>query len=163
MSKPNFIVGVVLAIGLLAATLSLAQIELPTCPNNYRATVLRVLDGDTFEAMIELGFRVHTKQRIRVLKLDTPESFRPRNEFEKAHGEQAKEYATALLLDRNVILEVERTRNGNIKTTLSRYLASVRLPDGRDFAEVMVEAGFEKQESYLAVGEILVDDGVLLK
>lgn len=39
----------------------------------YRATPVRVIDGDTLEVDIDLGFRVMIRQRLRLLGLNTPE------------------------------------------------------------------------------------------
>lgn len=39
----------------------------------YRATCTRVIDGDTFVADVDLGFRVHIEVRIRIRGVDTPE------------------------------------------------------------------------------------------
>ena len=58
----------------------------------YRATMLRVVDGDTVDVDIDLGFGVWLrKQRIRLHGIDTPES-RTRDLEEKHYGILAKEY-----------------------------------------------------------------------
>ena len=44
----------------------------------YRCTVTRVVDGDTVDADIDLGFKIIYKERIRLMGIDTPES-RTRN------------------------------------------------------------------------------------
>ena len=41
----------------------------------YNAKVLRVVDGDTLDLMIDLGFRQFSKQRVRLYGVDTPETF----------------------------------------------------------------------------------------
>ena len=40
----------------------------------YGATVLKVVDGDTIELMVDLGFSVHHKIRVRLYGINTPES-----------------------------------------------------------------------------------------
>ena len=40
----------------------------------YEAKVVRVVDGDTIDALIDLGFNVHKKIRIRMVGINTPES-----------------------------------------------------------------------------------------
>ena len=40
----------------------------------YVITLDRVVDGDTIDAMIDLGFDVHVKKRIRFMGINTPES-----------------------------------------------------------------------------------------
>ena len=52
---------------------------------NYRATVTRVIDGDTFDCEIDLGFDLTIKQRVRVAGVDTPEK-RTRDLEEKKLG-----------------------------------------------------------------------------
>lgn len=51
----------------------------------YRCKLLRVVDGDTADAMIDLGFDVWVKQRLRFKGVDTWEK-RTRNKEEKAKG-----------------------------------------------------------------------------
>ena len=47
----------------------------------YRIQVTRVVDGDTVDANIDLGFNMMYKERIRLMGIDTPES-RTRNKHE---------------------------------------------------------------------------------
>ena len=60
-------------------------------PFVYHATLERVIDGDTIDVTLDLGFdvRLH-KQRVRLAGIDTPES-RTRNLEEKALGLKAKD------------------------------------------------------------------------
>jgi len=62
----------------------------------YNAIVLKVVDGDTIDAMIDLGFSVWVKKRIRLYGIDAPET-RTRNLEEKARGFQTKERLVELL------------------------------------------------------------------
>ena len=58
----------------------------------YKATVVKVIDGDTIDVDIKLGFDVVlSKQRVRLYGIDTPES-RTRNKEEKIRGLLSKEY-----------------------------------------------------------------------
>ena len=57
----------------------------------YSAKLVRVVDGDTCDAMIDLGFDTWVKKRIRFLGVDTWES-RTRNLEEKAKGLEAKAF-----------------------------------------------------------------------
>jgi micrococcal nuclease len=52
--------------------------------------VLRVIDGDTVDVMIDLGFNIHMKQRIRLSHIDAP-SIHTLNEEVKKYGMRAKE------------------------------------------------------------------------
>ena len=62
----------------------------------YSAKLVRVVDGDTADAMIDLGFNTWVKKRIRFFGVDTWES-RTRNLEEKKKGLAAKEYVKDLL------------------------------------------------------------------
>ena len=58
----------------------------------YNCEVTRILDGDTLDVTIDLGFSTKlVKQRIRMLGIDTPES-RTRTLEEKARGLLSKQY-----------------------------------------------------------------------
>ena len=62
----------------------------------YNIKLDRVVDGDTIDANIDLGFDVWVKKRVRFLGVDTPES-RTRDLEEKARGLAAKDRVTQLL------------------------------------------------------------------
>tara|TARA_Y100001938_G_C8056018_1_gene414401 strand:- start:1178 stop:1516 length:339 start_codon:yes stop_codon:yes gene_type:complete len=62
----------------------------------YNASLLRVVDGDTVDALIDLGFSVWVKKRIRLYKIDAPET-RTRDLEEKEQGFKTKERLTELL------------------------------------------------------------------
>ena len=54
----------------------------------YSCTVKRVVDGDTVDVVLDLGFDIFHKCRVRLYGIDTPES-RTRNLDEKARGKMA--------------------------------------------------------------------------
>ena len=63
----------------------------------YECEIVRVVDGDTVDVNIDLGFGIWMrKQRIRLYGVDTPES-RTRDLVEKKYGLAAKEYVKAHL------------------------------------------------------------------
>jgi len=62
----------------------------------YRASLIRVIDGDTIEARIDLGFDVWTVRTIRFYGIDAWES-RTRDLEEKAKGLQAKAFVQAAM------------------------------------------------------------------
>ena len=63
---------------------------------NYKISLLRVVDGDTIDAEIDLGFDIKVKKRIRFAGINAPES-RTRDLEEKARGLAAKDRVKALL------------------------------------------------------------------
>ena len=62
----------------------------------YSCKLDRVVDGDTCDALIDLGFDTFVKKRIRFYRVDTWES-RTRNKEEKVKGLAAKAYVKDLL------------------------------------------------------------------
>lgn len=78
----------------------------------YRATVLKVIDGDTVDVDIDLGFGIWLRnERIRVAGIDTPES-RTSDREEKKFGLAAKARVKELLKEENLILKTEIDRSG---------------------------------------------------
>ena len=88
----------------------------------YKATIRRIVDGDTCDVDIDLGFDcwLHN-QRIRLYGVDTPEC-RTRNKQEKAHGLLAKAYVQKALIVGEVY--ALRTRE---KGKFGRYLGEIRV------------------------------------
>lgn len=62
----------------------------------YRAKVLRIIDGDTFEVALDFGFRMNMERSIRVRGIDTPERF-SKYEVERIHANQARDFVAKLL------------------------------------------------------------------
>ena len=59
---------------------------------NFRVTeITKVLDGDTIDVVIDLGFDLYKKERVRIAGVDTPEK-RTRNLEEKALGLDATDW-----------------------------------------------------------------------
>jgi endonuclease YncB( thermonuclease family) len=63
---------------------------------NYKIKPIKIIDGDTIDAEIDLGFDIKTKKRIRFMGINTPES-RTRDLEEKARGLAAKNRVKQLL------------------------------------------------------------------
>ena len=61
---------------------------------DYMCKVTRVVDGDTVDIELDLGFKLSKKDRVRLTGIDTPES-RTRNLAEKKLGLEAKEFLKA--------------------------------------------------------------------
>jgi len=62
----------------------------------YSGKVKKVVDGDTIDAYIDLGFNVWVEKRIRFMGIDTPES-RTRDKVEKRYGKGAKHRLVEML------------------------------------------------------------------
>jgi endonuclease YncB( thermonuclease family) len=109
----------------------------------YKGKVTRVVDADTVDAALDLGFGIIMHQRFRLDGYDAPETWRPRNELEREHGEKATKRAVELLLDKDIII-----RTSKVPGIYGRYGAVIWLPDGRGYAAIMIMEGFAKKESY---------------
>jgi micrococcal nuclease len=64
--------------------------------NEYNAKLIEVIDGDTVDAMIDLGFDIWVKKRIRLYGINAPET-RTKNLHEKKQGLAAKARLQELL------------------------------------------------------------------
>jgi len=82
----------------------------------YRCKILRVVDGDTVDVDIDLGFGVWMhKERVRVIGIDTPES-RTRDKEEKVFGLAAKDRVKELLpIGSMQVLKTEIDKSGEDK------------------------------------------------
>ncbi len=81
----------------------------------YKVEVTRVVDGDTVDVDIDLGFgMVYKKQRVRMMGIDTPES-RTRDLEEKFYGKQSKYHLEGLLKDQEIqLLSHDKGKFGRI-------------------------------------------------
>ena len=79
----------------------------------YRCKVVKIIDGDTVDVDIDLGFGVWLKkERIRMYGIDTPES-RTRDLEEKKYGNAAKEFITNMLNDEGgIVLKTRKDAEG---------------------------------------------------
>jgi endonuclease YncB( thermonuclease family) len=110
----------------------------------YKGKVNRVVDADTVDATLDLGFGLSFTNRFRIMNYDAPETWRPKTEAERAHGIEATDQAKFFLLtDENLIFHTAKTPG-----IYGRWSAHIKLPDGKDYGELMIESGYEKKESY---------------
>lgn len=74
----------------------------------YVKEVTNVVDGDTIDVVIDLGFDVLFASRVRLAGIDTPES-RTSNKAEKALGLEAKDYLKKQLKDaKSIVIRTEK-------------------------------------------------------
>lgn len=119
----------------------------------YGAKVLNVVDGDTVDLMIDLGFDIHHKIRVRLFGVNTPES-RTKDAAEKEMGLKAKSF-TKDWLDRHQWVFVNTIPDKNDK--YGRILAKVYSSDKVDDPKTaclnvdIVQAGLARE--YYGVGD----------
>jgi micrococcal nuclease len=106
----------------------------------YNATLDRIIDGDTFDCVIDLGFdvRLH-KQRVRLAGIDTPESRintkrYPERAQEKVMGKAAKERLKELCTGSFKVKSLGKGKYG-------RILGVPYTEDGEDICAKLIEEG----------------------
>jgi micrococcal nuclease len=108
----------------------------------YRVNVVKVVDGDTVDVDIDLGFGMWIKdERVRIMGIDTPES-RTRDKVEKVFGLASKARLKELL-GKKAILKTQVSKKGeDMKGKFGRILGDFVAPDGRLVTEIMTEGGY---------------------
>ena len=103
-------------------------------PFIYNATLERIVDGDTIDVTLDLGFNVKLhNQRCRLAGIDTPES-RTKNLKEKALGLKAKERLKELCIGSFKIQSLGTGKYG-------RILAIPYTEDNQDVCQMLVSEG----------------------
>ena len=112
----------------------------------YRATIVKVIDGDTVDVDIDLGFGiVLSDERVRVMGIDTPES-RTRDKVEKKFGLAAKARLKELL-GKTCTLKTQINKSGeDMKGKFGRILGDFDVYDN-------------KTDSWQPVTKVLVSEG----
>lgn len=87
----------------------------------YNCNIVRVVDGDTVDVDIDLGFGIWVRnERVRLYGIDTPES-RTRDLREKFYGKYATEYLIAKLGE-SCILRTKKDRAGKFGRVLGEFV-----------------------------------------
>ena len=115
----------------------------------YRCKIVKIIDGDTVDVDIDLGFGVWMhKERVRMMGIDTPES-RTRDKVEKKFGLASKEYVKAYLpIGSMQVLKTEIDKSGEDKKgKFGRILGDFLVYDSSEDAtkrltEVMISQGY---------------------
>jgi len=104
----------------------------------YKCKINKVVDGDTVDVDIDLGFGIWMKdERVRIVGIDTPES-RTRDKVEKIFGTAAKERLQELL-GKECILRTQINKDGeDMKGKFGRILGDF-IVENKSVAEVLVE------------------------
>ena len=141
--------------------------------NEYDVHVVKVVDGDTVDVDIDLGFKIQLKdERVRIMGIDTPES-RTSDEVEKLFGLAAKNRLYSLLEKDAKLITTEDKDGEDMKGKFGRILGDFRAADGRLVTEIMIEEGHcvpyhgeskdDVQAQHMANRERLLAEGVVSK
>ena len=103
----------------------------------YRGKVTRVVDGDTVDCILDLGFNIHHSCRVRLLGIDTPES-RTRDREEKARGLLSKQALKDLLTDKDFVI---KTHKKKAKGKFGRVLGELWIAE-KNINKEMIELGY---------------------
>ena len=119
--------------------------------------VTKIVDGDTIDAELDLGFNISYTQRVRLAGIDTPES-RTRDLAEKALGLESKKKLGELIANAKVV--VIRTEKPDSSEKYGRILGWLYL-DGAEISvnEALIASGYAWSYS----GETKVKDFEELK
>jgi micrococcal nuclease len=95
----------------------------------YKAIVVRIVDGDTMDVDLDLGFYMRTRQRLRLARIDTPE--RGQEGFTEA-TDRVKELCP---VGSEVIVSTSKTGG------FGRWLAEVEFSGDQNLSNVLLEEG----------------------
>ena len=108
---------------------------------HYNAEVTRVVDGDTVDALVDLGFNTYSKQRIRLYGINTPE-IRTRDKIEKKAGLAAMARLEELLADNDnrCVIRTSLDKKGKY----GRWLGEVFVED-ENINQWLISEGYAKE------------------
>jgi micrococcal nuclease len=113
--------------------------------NEYDVTVIKVVDGDTVDVDIDLGFGVCLKdERVRIMGIDTPES-RTRDKVEDLFGEASKARVKELMKHGGKLITTENKHGEDMKGKFGRILGDfyVERYEGKKerLTDILIEEG----------------------
>jgi len=115
---------------------------------DYKAVATRIVDGDTIEVLIDLGFGISYKETVRFADIDAFETTlrRGTTEAQKKIGLEGKAYLKELIEGREVLLTTHKD-----KGKYGRYVADVCIKDGDveiNVNQQMVRNGYAVYKQY---------------
>ena len=119
----------------------------------YGATVIGVVDGDTVDLMVDLGFSVHHKIRVRLYGINTPES-RTKDLKEKELGLKAKKFVEDWITNHKwVFVNTIPDKNDKYGRVLARIYSSDKIDDPKTACLNidMIQSGNARE--YFGVGD----------
>lgn len=142
--------------------------------NEYDVVVIKVVDGDTVDVDIDLGFGVCLKdERVRIMGIDTPES-RTRDKVEDLFGEAAKARLKELMADGGKLITTEDRKGEDMKGKFGRILGDFKVNyngEMKKVTEIMEIEGHcvpyfggskdDTQAAHMANRERLLTEGVV--
>ena len=107
----------------------------------YKVNILKVVDGDTVDVDIDLGFGVWLRnERVRIVGIDCPES-RTSDKIEKVFGEAAKQRVTSLLSSEATLISQISKMGENMKGKFGRILGDFKTINDQIISTTLMEEG----------------------
>jgi len=107
----------------------------------YKVNILKVVDGDTVDVDIDLGFGVWLRnERVRLAGIDAPES-RTSDAVEKVFGQAAKDRVNSLLGAEAILISQISKSGDNIKGKFGRIIGNFKTINGENVADVLMNEG----------------------
>ena len=107
----------------------------------YKVNIIKVVDGDTVDVDIDLGFGVWLRnERVRLAGIDTPES-RTSDAIEKVFGQAAKDRLSSLLGAEAILISRISKSGDNVKGKFGRIIGNFKTKDGEVIADILMNEG----------------------
>ena len=107
----------------------------------YKVNILKVVDGDTVDVDIDLGFGCWLRnERVRIVGIDCPES-RTSDRIEKVFGEAAKQRLTSLLSSEATLISQISKMGENMKGKFGRILGDFKTINDQMISTTLMEEG----------------------
>jgi micrococcal nuclease len=141
--------------------------------NEYDINIIKVIDGDTVDVDIDLGFNICLRnERVRIIGIDAPES-RTSDPLEKLFGLAAKKKVYELLIGGGKLITTENTKGEDMRGKYGRILGDFRTSNGRMLTEILISEGYcvpyhggskdDIKDLHLINRERLLDEGIVSK
>ena len=138
----------------------------------YKCKVKRVVDGDTMDVILDLGFDVHHAVRVRMAGIDTPES-RTRDKDEKARGKLSKAFLKESIKGKTIVLKTKiKDSKGKFGRVIAEVWAEFEKGSLRNINELMIKECYAVKynaenkalvkEAHLVNRQILIEKGLFV-
>tara|TARA_R110001592_G_scaffold29552_1_gene107078 strand:+ start:369 stop:797 length:429 start_codon:yes stop_codon:yes gene_type:complete len=129
----------------------------------YNCEIKRVVDGDTVDVIIDLGFDIFYKSRVRLYGIDTPES-RTRNKDEKVRGLMSKQYLINELEKGQVVIKTHKDKKGKFGRVLGEMYVgdkniNLMMVDDHMAVEYKGQNKKEIEEEHIVNRKVLIEKG----
>ena len=138
----------------------------------YNCKVKRVVDGDTMDVILDLGFDIHHAVRVRMAGIDTPES-RTRDKDEKARGKLSKAFLKESIKGKKIVLKTKiKDSKGKFGRVIAEVWAEFEKGSLRNINELMIKECYAVKynaenkalvkEAHLVNRQILIEKGLFV-